>query len=247
MIVNLAAKAGVDLARIAGTGPGGQITRDDVNKAASAGAAAIAPRRPLSRNQIAVAKTVAASWRDTVPIHLWATVRMDRAIALREFADGGRRPAFDAIFIHAASRVMPDFPDFGCAFGGDALIPAGGVHIALAVSGAEGLVLPVVRDADRKSLAAIDAEVRGFADRNSALGPGTGDFGGATFTISNLGMMPIDAFTAIIPPGQAAILTAGRVKEDRSAQFVLTVDHRFINGREAASFLSRFKEVLESL
>ena len=258
MIVNLASRAGVDLSRVVGTGPGGQITRADLLKAGEApdGGAA---RQGLSKNQISVARAVTASWRQVVPISLWASVRMEKAIALRESTGAGRRAAFDSLLVYAASRVVPDFPNFRCSFEGDALVPADGVNIAVAVSGEDRLVLPVVRNADRKSLPEIDAQVRDFAARGAAGSLTTGDLGGATFAVSNLGMMPIDAFTAIIPPGQAAILTAGRIRDvaafgadlrpvvEKTAQVVLTVDHRFINGREAARFLTRFKEAMESL
>ncbi len=268
MIANLIKRLGVEMSRITPTGPGGQITRTDVLKAKDVpqrgsapaqSAPAVAGKKPLSKNQLSVSRTISASWREVVPISLWATINMNPAIALREKQGGSRKIAFDAIFVHAAASAVGEHPDFQCYYDNDQLVSVGAVNIAVAVSGPNGLFLPVIKNADRQPLSEIDRQVRDFAARAAADELTLEELGGATFTISNLGMMPIDSFTAIIPPRQGAILTIGAIKNEvafkednclginKVVQTILTVDHRFINGRDAAHFLSRMKEVMETL
>ncbi|MBN2211917.1 MAG: 2-oxo acid dehydrogenase subunit E2 [Sedimentisphaerales bacterium] len=268
MIVNLAKRLGIDLNQVTPTGPGGQVTRSDVlqakdapkvEKASIVASAMAAQKLNLTKNQLSVSRTISTSWREVVPISLWAGINMNQAIALREKEGGARKIAFDAIFVHAAAQVIREHPNFQCYYENDALVSVGGVNIAVAVSGEKGLFLPVVKNADQQSLKEIDRQVRDFAARAANDQLTLEELGGATFTISNLGMLPIDSFTAIIPPRQGAILTIGAIKNEvafkadncfgvnKVTQAILTVDHRFINGRDAAQFLSGVKEVMETL
>jgi pyruvate dehydrogenase E2 component (dihydrolipoamide acetyltransferase) len=303
LILNLARRAGVDLTRVAGTGPGGQITRVDLLKAQERPTDTPTGPEPLSRNQLAVARTVAAQWREAVPISLGATIRMEQAIAFSSapaersgdgaFAIGeadppaastslttpsrsaasesavaaslcrrthnSRRPSFDALFVFAAAKAIREVAVFQAHVQDDALIRAEAVNLAVAMSSDAGLFLPVVRRADQKSLAEIDDEIRQLASQATTGQLTPEQLTGATFSISNLGMFPVDFFTAVIPSRQSGILTVGRMRdevrfrEDRClsvekvCQVVLTVDHRLVNGREAAELLTRIKEALESL
>jgi pyruvate dehydrogenase E2 component (dihydrolipoamide acetyltransferase) len=257
MIVNLARRSGVDLNRISGTGPGGQVTRSDVLRAKEG---ETGPHRSaLSRNQVVVARTVSTRWREAVPISLSARIRMDNAMSFRERPDTGRRLAIDSLFVHGAALAMREFPNFRCFFEEEALVDVRGINVAVAVSGGTGLYLPVIRNADRQTLEEIDSQLSGLVALAAAGRLTREHLSGATFSVSNLGMLPIDSFTAVIPSGQAAILSVGAVREsmtysrtdaprlDRIATVVLTVDHRFINGKEAGEMLARIKEAVEAL
>ena len=269
MVRNLATKLNVDLNNVQGSGPGGRITCQDVKDAKQTAGSrktqeATATRQQgaaISKNQLGVARTITKSWQEIVPISVTAKVDMSAAMAFRQknLEDTGEKVSFDAILIHAVSKAAKDFPCFKCYFDNDSLIDNNAVNIGLAISPGDDLFVPVIKNADQKAIAQIDRELRGLADK---AGKGTisiEDMAEATFTISNLGMYAIESFTAIIPPHQSGVLTIGRIEDvvrfaennslvsHKMATLILSVDHRFINGRQAAEALTYLKDFLESL
>ena len=253
MVRSLAKRKGVDLTALIGTGPGGQITRADVLKAGRATLAAAT--RPVSAqattlpgNQLAVARAIAKSYAEIIPISVFAKVNMAAASALHQRRrQSGQKLCYDAMLIHAARAAMAQAPRFQGYFDNDSLAPAGAVNVGVAISAGEDLFIPVIRNADAKSIEDIDDEVRTFADKAGKRALTEAEMSGATFTISNLGMLPIEAFTAIVPPRQSGILTIGSIDDNQIATVILTVDHRLINGRQAAEFVTATKERMETL
>jgi len=213
----------------------------------------------VSSNQLAVARTITHSHRHIIPINVFARIKMAAAIALRDQNAAGQRPSYDALFVYAVGQAIKEAPRFKCYFENDSLITTDGVHVGVAISPAEDLFIPVVRHADRKSITQIDQEIRLFAEKATRHALTPLEMTGATFTVSNLGMFDIEAFTAVIPPRQAGILSIGAVRDvvafkpdnmlaaEKVARIILAVDHRFINGRTAAAFLTRVKQIMEDL
>jgi pyruvate dehydrogenase E2 component (dihydrolipoamide acetyltransferase) len=266
MVRNLAERLGVALDQVRGTGPEGLITREDVLRARDGQAAGPPPGAPpaetaLSKNQLAVARTITKSWHEIVPINVWGRIGVAGALALRQRvqAESGAKLSYDAVFVHVVSHLVKEFPKFRAYFENDRLLTTDSVNVGLAVSAGEDLFIPVVRDADQKPLSQINREVQELADKAARGTLTPAEMAGATFTVSNLGMFPVRAFTAIIPPQQCGILTVGTIEEvvrfreghapaaDKVVSVILAVDHRFINGRQAAEFLSRLKERVEQL
>ena len=258
LIRNLAKREGVDLATIKGTGPDGRITREDV-LAAKAPPRETAGAPALSDNQRAVAELVARSHREMVPIHLVCRIDMTAANRLGAgLAKGEGAPPYDVVFIFALSRFLREFPIFMSHREGEKIVATADVNISFAAALSKGLYRLVVGQADRKSPAEIQREVQGLMFRAARGKLGLADLGAACFGISNLSKYPVQSFTAVIPPGQSAVLAIGAVEEavvlrgGRAAgvpvcHVTLTVDHLLINGREAGGFLARLKEVVEGL
>lgn len=255
LVRNLAAKEGVDLASVVGTGPGGRISREDV---------LAAKQQPpvegvaLSANQRAVADLVWRSSREKVPIHLVCRIDMTAAHRLRDelARNSAMPPSWDVIFLHALSRCLREHPLMMSRREGGKIVTADEVDLSFAAALEKGLYRLVVTRADRKSPAEIQREVQALMFRAARGQLTLADQGAACFSISNLGKYPVQSFTAIIPPGQSAVLAIGAVEERvilRGGQAVgvpvcsvtLSVDHLLINGREAGAFLARLKEVTE--
>ncbi len=260
LIRHLAEREGVDLNAVVGTGIGGRITRDDVLKAKSGDEPDDTAAKELPTHQRAVARRVLASHHQIVPFDMVCRIDMSSAEALRERLEGqlGRSVSYDAVFIHAVSRIVADFPDFLKSLTDDSLVVRNEITIGFIVGLSEGLYAPAVARADQKSPEQIEKEVKRLAVQ-AARGKLPVDAStGACLTISNLSMHPIQSFNAVIPPGQSAALAIGGVEETPlwrdgqvtaapMASVTLTVDHRIINGQEAARFLARLKEFMEAL
>ena len=268
VITALAAKWGVDIDSIPGTGPGGAVTRDDVLRrrhAAQApdGAArgAVHGRLPLRlpQAQSIVAAKVSRSHREKPVYHVHALVDMSRVAAARrqDAAAVGRAPRFDAFFIKAAAVSIAQSPVFRTFMAGDAVGEHGAVDIAVALGVGDELYAPAVRSADRKSVVDISLEIAALVERAHAHSLSTRDTAGSCFLVSNLGMFPVESFEAIVYPDHAAALAVGAVTRSPVADgeavriaplvhLTLSVDHRLINGAAAARFLARVKQVLEN-
>jgi len=264
MLRNLAAKLGVDPATVKGTGAGGRLTREDLVRAAEAPPTGDAGRpaggQPLSENQVVVARRVSRSQHDIPPIDLTARFDMSAILAQRqrllETADS--KVSIDAFLMAAIAGAMKDFPHFRARLEGEAVVDGDDVNVGVALGLGEQLFTPVVPHADRLAVQELDAAIR---DRRGRAADGRlipADLEGATLTISNLGMYPVLAFSAIIPPGQVAIVSVGTIELTpiatndsieiiSAAQVTLSVDHRLINGREAAEFLTAVKTAAERL
>ncbi len=261
MVKNLAAKMGVDLATVHGTGVGGVITRDDVLKTKNSGPAASSATGAgvtVSRGQAAVARIVTQSWKETPHIFISMSIDMTAVVKARGSKDDQRaRPSFDAFFLKALASAAESFPVFASRWDGERVVKNPGINIAFAVSAGDELFLPVIRDVNTKSLDAVQSEILAIAGsvRAGTLKPE--QMTGGCMALSNLGMYPVEAFEGIIFPGHSSILTVGAARETPVAvdgrveirpiaNATLAVDHRLINGKGAAEFLAKVKQILES-
>jgi pyruvate dehydrogenase E2 component (dihydrolipoamide acetyltransferase) len=265
MVCNLAAKMGIDLATVHGTGAGGVITREDVLKAKSAppSAPAAVPvaaeaGEQASRGQAAVARAVTKSWKETPHLYVSMPIDMTAAVKLRGAKDANIvRPSFDAIFLKALASAIAAVPLFAARWEGERIVKTPGINIAIAVSAGNDLFLPVIRDVNQKSLETLQTEIAAVSASVRAGSLKPEQMTGGCMALSNLGMYPVEAFEGIIFPGHSSILTVGTVRETPVvvdgrvevrplAKATLAADHRLINGRVAAEFLTKVKEALEA-
>jgi pyruvate dehydrogenase E2 component (dihydrolipoamide acetyltransferase) len=262
MVRNLAVKLGVDLGRVKGTGAGGVITRQDVQRASGEGASVAMETTPsgdlLPSAQAAVARAVQKSWKEIPHLSITASIDMTSAEERRAKSDvNGARLSYDAIFLKAMARAAESVPLVAAKLEGERIIRPQGIHIALATGLDNDLFLPVVREVEKKDLASLQKEVADLVAKVKARSLRTEQMSGASMALSNLGMYPIDAFDGIIFPEHSTILTLGAIQlkpvvleGEVKARPLVTVkfaaDHRLINGRTAAAFLSKVKEVIES-
>ena len=264
-----AVELGVALHRIVGTGPGGRITGDDVEREAAAQSGTTAGTEAgkgavdvveLTPTQSTIARRMAES-ASTIPVFNVSTdVDVTALTELRKGArdDGGDVASLNDFVVKAVAGVLREFPRFNASFVDGSVECYSRVNVGVAVATEDALLVPVVHDADRKSLAEIGADTRRLADaaRRRVLQPD--DLQHGTFTVSNLGMFGVRSFTAIIDPPQAAILAVGSTRrapveangDDRVAfrtvmTVTLTCDHRVVYGANGAQFLSRLRELLE--
>lgn len=256
VIRNLAKKEGVSLDGVVGTGPGGRITREDVLKLKLREPAA---GTPLSANQQVVAKRVVRSQREIPPIHLSGMIDMSAVMAERErLKAAGRKISFDAFLLRAVAVVMVEFPHFRSRLVGERVVDIGEVVPSIAIDAGRDLFVPVIRGVVRMTLGEVEQAIRGVQEKARHNRLTREDLEGATLTVSNLGMYPVRSFNAVIPPDQAAILAVGAIESTPvvregavavapMAVVTLSVDHRLINGREAAEFLAAVKKELERL
>src|SRR5665213_999171 len=251
---NIARDAGLDLATVAGSGPGGRIVRADVEHAiATLGTAAApspqtaAPVAPVA----AVAPAVATAVAPAAPAVELQTGPDDEEIALNNV----RR-----ITARRLVESMQQAPHFylTSVVAADGLVAARArINEGLAVALPDGLIVPVIRDADTKTVTQISAETRDLATRARSGKLKVDEFTGSTFSVSNLGMFGVDQFTAVINPPEAAILAVGATKQEpvvRDGQVVvgytmaitLSVDHRALDGATGAKFLADLTALLEN-
>ena len=267
-----AVELGVSLHGLTGTGPGGRISVDDVTRAAAeagttqgrleqspvSGKGEVSVHEPTP-TQATIARRMVES-ATTIPVFtVSADTDVSQIVAFRREAreKGDEAPSVNDFVVKAAATTLREFPRFNASYVDGKVECYSRVNVGIAVATDDALLVPVVRDADRKSLAELAAETRTLADgaRRRTLGPE--DFRDGTFTVSNLGMFGVRAFTAIIDPPQVAILAVGGVRRapveegaDRIAfrdllTVTLSCDHRVVYGADGARFLSRLRELLE--
>lgn len=251
-----AVELGLSLHGIAGTGPGGRITREDVQRAA--GEPGTAAQQPavagkgevrvleLTATQATIARRMVES-ATTIPVFtVTADVDMSLITALRRGAgeEGGDVPSVNDFIVKAAALTLREFPRFNASYVDGKVECYSRINVGIAVATDDALLVPVVLDADRKPLGEIGSDTRRLADaaRRRALQPE--DLRDATFTVSNLGMFGIRSFTAIIDPPQVAILAVGGLNPSELMSVTLTCDHRVVYGTDGARFLSRLGELL---
>jgi pyruvate dehydrogenase E2 component (dihydrolipoamide acetyltransferase) len=234
VVVNLAARLGVDLNAIRGTGAGGVITREDILGASKG--------KPARSAQDAVARAVEQSAAEIPHVRVSASIDMASVAAAKT-----GKAFYDAVFLKAIAMARRKCP----------LPRVDGAAIALAVDNHGQLHMPVIRNAESRPLSDLQAAIASVAQRAASGTWKAEDLGGATIALSNLGMYPVDWFEAIIYPGHTAILALARI-EDRPAvragaieirpttTVVLAADHRSVNGRAAAQFLAALKDLVES-
>lgn len=257
----LARELGIDLARVEGTGPGGRITREDVEREARQDAAPAPPEGHvvLSRMRQAIGRAMAKS-KGTIP-HFYVAVEVDMtdAEAWRKgvAADGGVELSVTDVLVKAVAVTLTRFSALNASLeGDDSMVVHEGVNIGLAVGAEDGLLVPVIADVHAKSLTDLAAErvVVVEAARGGKLRGGTR----ATFTISNLGMFGVTSFIAIVNPPEAASLAVGAILPQarpigeppeiavrQVMQVTLSADHRLADGVLAARYLQELKGNLE--
>jgi len=260
----LAEDKGLPLQYIPGSGDGGRIVRRDID-AFMAGAAvqsANAVESYTEENVSQMRKTIArrlAESKFTAP-HFYLTMEIDmgRAVEARAAMNAatGSKVSFNDMVIKATSLALKQHPKVNSSWRGDTIRYNHHVHMGVAVAVDEGLLVPVVRFSDTKSLAQINQEVKVFVDKakNKKLQPS--DWEGNTFTISNLGMFGIEEFTAIVNPPDACILAVGAIREvpvvkngavvpGHTMKLTLSCDHRVVDGASGSAFLQTLKAMLE--
>ena len=251
-----AQELGVDISNVIGTGPGGRVTLEDV-ETATARTSPIAPakeetRQPLSRMRRAIGQAMTRSMREQPQFSVARDVDMSVANEKRKQAGASYTDAIVA----ACAKALVDHPRLRSRIEGDALVTATSVHVGLAVALDDGLLVPVIRNADRKGLKELAIERERLEEHAHAGKLAEQELTGAVFTISNLGTLGVDQFTAIVNPPEAAILAVGRVSDRVIAlngaasvrpvvTLTLTVDHRVADGATAARFLSDVANRLE--
>ncbi len=234
----IARELGVDLAAIKGSGPHGRITERDV-QAAAATLQAQAPepskgrRVALTSMRRAIAQLMTASAQ--VPqFTLEATAGLAQPAAL---ARRSPRVSYSSVLIAACAHTLRDIPAVNSSFDGDALIEHAEINIGVAVALDQGLIVPVIHNADRHTLEDLDEQRQRLTESAKCGTLTADDLLGATFTVSNLGPLGVERFRALVVPPQAAILAVGAVRDERIA-LSLSCDHRVLDGAPAARFLA---------
>jgi pyruvate dehydrogenase E2 component (dihydrolipoamide acetyltransferase) len=270
----LAAEKGVDPAGVAGSGPGGRIVRADVLAAASSPRAA-APAAVNRSGPVQEERTVAvSSMREAIARrlvesktqlpHFYLEIEIDAAplLAIREQLNRGLETAgvklsVNDFVLKAAAEALRHVPQVNASWLGDSIRYHGAAHVSFAVAIEDGLITPVVRDAHLKDVFQISTEAKALGKRAKEKKLKPDEFTGGTFCVSNLGMMGIPRFSAIINPPNAAILAVGTivkkpvVREEAIAigqtmTLTLSCDHRVVDGAVGASYLNALKSLLES-
>ncbi len=276
----LAKEKGVDLKQVQGSGDGGRITKSDIDSfkekavTTTSGGVDILPWSqkqfdgnaeegytdiPNSQIRSVIAKRLAESKFSAPHFYLTMEINMDNAMSARAQLNevSPSKISFNDLVVKAAALALRQHPAVNASWLGDKIRRWNHIHIGIAVAIEDGLIVPVVRFADQKSLPQIAAEAKELAGKakNKKLQPN--EFSGNTFTISNLGMMDIDEFTAIINPPDSCIMAVGRIKEtvvrkpegfavSNVMKITLSCDHRSVDGATGAAFLQTFKKYLEN-
>lgn len=274
----MAKDKGLDIAQIQGTGDHGRITKRDVEnfkpseqkagaKEGKAGAPVSLPKvvgeesfdeATVSQMRKTIAKRLAESKFSAPHFYLTMEINMDKAVEARKSINDVSpvKISFNDIVIKAVAAALRQHPDVNVSWLGDKMRKNHHIHIGVAVAVKEGLLVPVVRFADNKSLSHIAAEVKELAQKAHDKKLQPADWEGSTFTISNLGMFGIEEFTAIINPPDACILAVGGIKETpvvKNGQIVpgnvmkvtMSCDHRAVDGAVGSAFLKTLKGLLE--
>ncbi len=274
----LAADHHVDLRQVRGTGPEGRIVKEDVDAAIAAAASApqsATPQQgvvttgeveivPLGNMRRTIARRLQES-AQTTP-HFYLTMAMDatRLSELRDqlntaLAQAGQaiKISYNDLIVMAVARALELHPEINVTYDSDRILRRKSIHIGVAVALDAGLIVPVVRDANKRGIADLSREIARLVEaaRTNKLKPD--EFQGGTFTISNLGMLEVESFTAIINPPEAAILAVGAVVPTPvvidgqvvvrdQIKMTLSSDHRAIDGAQAARFMRDVKRFIET-
>jgi pyruvate dehydrogenase E2 component (dihydrolipoamide acetyltransferase) len=272
----IAKEAGVDLKLVQGSGPGGRVIKRDVEAGAPQVRAAVpAPTSPLPARTSApyedvpltqirktIAKRLATSLGPIPHFFLTTEVDMERAAEAREalnqqLGEEGGKISFNDIVIKAVALALVQHRACNAWFQEDHIRYWNEVHIGMAVAIEDGLITPVIRNADLKSLRQISVESRELAGRARSRRLKPEEYTGATFSVSNLGMFDIDQFTAVINPPEGGIVAIGsivpkpvveddRVVVRRRLRITMSCDHRVIDGATGATYLRTLKQMLEN-
>ncbi len=252
----LARELGLDLSQVTGTGPGGRIVEADVRAAAEGKTGASSAGEPLSSRNLAIARRMVES-KTTIP-HFYVSVDLDLTDTVGWRADlpQDQRPTLSDILLKGLALSLSDFPDLNSTFEGDGIIRHSQINLGLAVGLDEGLLVPVFSQVDQMSLKQI-AQERSSSIEAARQGKMRSS-SPATFTLSNLGMFGVRAFSAIITPPEAAALAVGALVDEprvidgeiqirKILTATLSADHRLVDGLYAARFLSDLRSRVEDV
>jgi len=269
----LAGERGIELGSVAGSGPGGRVIRRDIDTLAAAPAPGVAVRGggaaasaasfedvPLTQIRKTIARRLAESLGPVPHFFLTTDVDMDRAWDAREALNGlGEEPrvSFNDLIVKVVATALTRHRECNAWWQGDAIRYFNDVHLGMAVAVDQGLITPVIRHADRKTLRQIATESRNLVERARARKLKPEEYTGATFSISNLGMFGIDEFTAIINPPESGIIACGAITQQpvvregmlvvgRRMRLTMSCDHRVIDGATGARFLGTVRRMLEN-
>ncbi len=275
----VAKEKGVDLSTVRGSGPGGRIIRADIETAASAAPAEPTPAPaaqsgapavvsddveeiPLSNIRKVTAKRLTESKQNAPHFYLTSAIDVTELLEFRASLNerlqsaGGPKISVNDLIVKAVATSLRANPAVNVSFAGDKMLQHKRINLGVAVAIEGGLVVPVVKDADRKSVSEIASESRELAGRAREGKLKLDEMSGGTFSISNLGMFGIEQFSAVINPPEAAILAVGAARDEvqvRDGEFVarkilrvtLSADHRAVDGAVGAAFLQQFTSLLE--
>jgi pyruvate dehydrogenase E2 component (dihydrolipoamide acetyltransferase) len=270
----VAAERGVDLRSVTGTGPGGRIVEQDVagaqpsaktEPAKSAPEPAPKPagsrRVELSKIRRTTAKRMTQAKRDVPHFYASCDIAMDECVRLKEALVALEGEYADLTFTHlivkAVGLALRRVPEVNSSYEEDAMVLQADVNVGIATSVDDGLLVPVLRNCDSEPLAVIVQKARAMLARARAGKFASDDLSGGTFTLSNLGMLPVSTFAAVVNPPQAAILAVGAVRSvpvvrdgdvvpGKLMTVTLSCDHRAIDGVLAGRFLRELKSLLEN-
>src|SRR5437763_5858183 len=277
----IAKEAGVDLKLVPGSGPGGRVVKKDLERAPATAPAATFPVSrvpfpdrpgapyadvPLTQIRKTIAKRLATSLGPIPHFFLMSEVDMERAAEAREALNkqlgdqaggGGGKVSFNDIVIKATALALAKHRACNAWFQEDHIRYWNEVHLGMAVAVEDGLITPVIRDGDLKSLAEIGREAKELADKPASRRPQPSENTGCTLSVSNLGMFDIDQFTAVINPPEAGIIAVGSIVQKpvvldgqvtarRRMRLTMSCDHRVIDGATGAAFLQTLKQMLEN-
>ncbi|MFI5334039.1 MAG: pyruvate dehydrogenase complex dihydrolipoamide acetyltransferase [Chlamydiales bacterium] len=268
----LAKERNVDLSTVKGTGPHGRIVSRDLDLAQSSGIVTFGQRKvptaapgsyeeqPLTPIRKVIAKRLQESKTFIPHFYVSQEVRVDALVQAREqLKSGGLKVSINDFIVRASALALRKHMHINAGFNStnSSIIRFTTIDISIAVSLPEGLITPIVRHADYKNLGELSTEIKHLADKARHGKLAREEYMGGSFTISNLGMFGVSAFTAVINPPQAAILAAGGIEEKALVQngqivpgktmlLTLSVDHRVIDGAEAAKFLKDLQQLLEN-
>ncbi len=285
--LRVANELGVDWSKVTGSGRSGRIVEEDIRRAAEAQAAQVevakpvaplqpvspasssaAARAPLSRTRRIIAERMSAGVHVAAPVTLNTEVDATELVRLREQLKVDRKgqviPSYSDLLTKIVARALADHPALNARIEGDEVVTESAVHVGIAVDTERGLLVPVLRDAQSKTLLQIAAESAALIARTREGKSSADDLRGSTFTITNLGMYDIDTFSPIINLPECAILGVGRITAKqvvtlrpgsideaervavrRMLTLSLTFDHRLVDGAPAARFLQRVKQLVE--
>ncbi len=261
----MASEKGIDLASLQGSGPAGRIIKRDLASASAVPVTAAAPTPggfedvPLTQIRKTIARRLAASIGPVPHFFLTTTIDMENVADARAQlnATGNGKISFNDIIVKVVAMALAKHRACNAWWQEDSIRYFNDVHMSIAVAIEDGLITPVVRNADQKSLREISAETKELVGRAQDRKLKPEEYTGGTFSVSNLGMFGIDQFTAIINPPEAGIIAVGGIAEEPSAhngeivvrkkmKLTMSCDHRVIDGATGAAFLQTVKQMLEN-
>jgi pyruvate dehydrogenase E2 component (dihydrolipoamide acetyltransferase) len=283
LVKRMAQEQGIDLSKVQGTGPSGRIVKQDLEAYADVGsgtavqmkvteqpqpeltrapvAAQVGRKEPFSRMRATIAKRMAESMREIPHFYVTTEIDMSEAVRMRAALKASDRVSADVTYTHfimkSVAIALQQHPRLNASFADDGREFKAEINIGLAVSLDDGLLVPVLHGCDKLSLLEIAEQANPLVERARTGKPTPEDLSGGTFTISNMGMLPVEHFTAIINPPQGAILAVGAIKERPVARngeiriahtmmATLSCDHRIIDGVTGGQFLADLKKLLEN-